>query len=205
MPHRRKATRSPHPYHHGDLRRAVLAGALAEIEEHGPAGISLRSIARRAGVSHAAPAHHFRDKAGVLTAVAAEGYEILASKTRAVHDTTGSLQAVGLAYVQFAFQYRAHFEVMFRPELYRDDDPEFVAARGVAGDVLIDAVKAAAGDEEDEELVMSAVVGAWSFVHGFATLWLNGNFYPEVSGDPVEVAAGSWSTLIDIIQRGDLQ
>ncbi len=65
-------------YHHGDLRRALLAAALEAIEESGPAALSLRDLARRAGVSHAAPAHHFGDKAGLLTALAAEGFDLLA-------------------------------------------------------------------------------------------------------------------------------
>ena len=202
MPHRRK--RSARPYHHGDLRRAVLAAALAEIEEHGPAAMSLRSIARRAEVSHAAPAHHFRDKAGVLTAIAAEGYLLLASMTRAALDKTGDFRAVGQAYIEFAFQYRAHFEVMFRPELYRDDDEDFLAARGVAGNVLLDAVLTVVGSD-DEDRLWSGVVGAWSFVHGFATLWLNGNFYPEVTGEPGVVAADAWQSLSDMLRAGDDQ
>ena len=198
---RQSSPRARRPYHHGDLRRAVLAAALAEIEESGPAAMSLRSIARRAGVSHAAPAHHFGDKTGVLTAIAAEGYRLLASMTREALDNSGDFRLVGAAYVRFAFDYRAHFEVMFRPELYRDDDEDFVAARGVAGNVLLEAVEIVTGD--DEERLWSGVVGAWSFVHGFATLWLNGNFYPEVTGDPIEVFAGAWQTLVEMVRATD--
>src|SRR6266536_5182875 len=70
-------------YHHGDLRRALLVAAVEVIEESGPAALSLRDLARRAGVSHAAPQHHFGDKAGLLTAVAAEGYRRLATALEA--------------------------------------------------------------------------------------------------------------------------
>ena len=66
------------PYHHGDLRRTMLAAAVSAITESGSAAVSLRELARRAGVSNAAPTHHFGDKAGLLTAVAAEGYDLLA-------------------------------------------------------------------------------------------------------------------------------
>ena len=115
---------TPQPYHHGDLRRAVLTAAVEAIDESGPAGISLRDLARRAGVSHAAPAHHFGDKAGLLTALAVEGYDMLADAVIAAHRRTGDLVETGVAYVRFAVDHRAHFEVMFRPDLYRADDPE---------------------------------------------------------------------------------
>src|SRR5437660_3352898 len=84
-------------YHHGNLRRAVLDGALAAIAEHGVAALSLREVARRAGVSHAAPAHHFGDKKGVLTAIAVEGLEGLTAATSAAG---GDLLEGGLAYIR---------------------------------------------------------------------------------------------------------
>src|SRR5215831_15253503 len=71
------------PYHHGDLRAALLQAAVGAIAEEGAAGMSLREVARRAGVSHTAAAYHFRDKRGLLTAVAADGYRMLADEMRA--------------------------------------------------------------------------------------------------------------------------
>jgi AcrR family transcriptional regulator len=115
------------PYHHGNLRWAVLAAAVEAITEVGPAGVSLRDLARRAGVSHAAPAHHFGDKAGLLTALAAEGYSLLADALEAAQHRTRDFLEVGVAYVRFAVEHRAHFEVMFRPDLYHPDD---LAVRG---------------------------------------------------------------------------
>src|SRR4051794_30389297 len=117
------------PYHHGRLRQAVLEAAIEEIEAVGPAAVSMREIARRADVSHAAPAHHFGDKAGIFTAIATEGYRLLTEATSAAAVGDGALVQGGLAYVQFAVTHRAHFEVMFRPDLYRPDDPDLVAAR----------------------------------------------------------------------------
>lgn len=99
-------------YHHGDLRRALLAAALEAIEEVGPTALSLRDLARRAGVSHAAPAHHFGDKAGLLTALAAQGFDLLA---QALVQAGDDLLEAGVAYVDFAVRHRAYFEVMFRP------------------------------------------------------------------------------------------
>ena len=76
------------PYHHGDLRRALLDAALAEIAEGGPGQVSLRELARPVGVSHAAPRHHFGDKRGLLTAVAVEGFELLAVELGAAWQST---------------------------------------------------------------------------------------------------------------------
>ena len=130
------ARKDARPYHHGDLPRVLLDAAVQAILEVGPAAVSLRDLARRTGVSHAAPAHHFGDKAGLLTAVAADGFRRLAATLREVYEATGSFLEVGVAYVGFAVNHRAHFEVMFRPELYRTDDPELVRARGAARALL---------------------------------------------------------------------
>src|ERR1700750_454713 len=105
------------PYHHGDLRPALLRAAVEVIGQSGPAAMSLREVARRAGVSHAAAAYHFGDKAGLLTAVAAEGYPMLTEDLRSARDTSSGLLEVGVAYVRFAVSHRPHFEVMYRPEL----------------------------------------------------------------------------------------
>ncbi|SNT34117.1 transcriptional regulator, TetR family [Actinomadura meyerae] len=174
-------------YHHGDLRRTVMAAAVAAIAESGPSGWSLRELARRAGVSHAAPAHHFGDKAGLLTAVAAEGYTLFAD---ALEAAGGDLHSAGLAYVRFAVEHRAHFEVMFSPGLYRADDPAVSAARDRAGRVLAASVRGAAGEggrgDADDR---TRGIAAWSIVHGFAHLWLSGALPPEIGDDPVAAAA----------------
>lgn len=171
-------------YHHGDLRRVLLAAAAVAIEESGPAALSLRDLARRAGVSHAAPAHHFGDKPGLLTALAVEGFDLLAAALQ----TGDSLLEMGVAYVDFAVRRRAHFEVMYRPDLYRVDAPEVVAARGRSRAVLRSAVAdlppgpGAAGGAAGDALA------AWSIVHGFATLWNAGALPDEAGDDPREAA-----------------
>jgi AcrR family transcriptional regulator len=169
-------------YHHGDLRRVLLEAAVEAIDEAGPAALSLRDLARRAGVSHAAPAHHFGDKAGLLTAVAADGFRRLAATLGDAYRATGSFLEVGVAYARFAVAHRAHFEVMFRPELYRADDPELVQARDAARSLLYPpAAEAADGSGGDD---LRAAVAAWSLVHGLVTLWLNGNLPPQLGDDP---------------------
>src|SRR5689334_3926996 len=93
-------------YHHGDLRRALIDGALEAIAENGVAALSLRDVARRAGVSHAAPAHHFGDKQGLLTAIAIEGFEGLYEVTMAA---AGDHVAGGLAWIAWALDHPAHY------------------------------------------------------------------------------------------------
>jgi AcrR family transcriptional regulator len=165
-------------YHHGNLRRVMLDAALHAIDESGPTGWSLRELARRAGVSHTAPAHHFGDKTGLLTAVAAEGFELFADALAAAGD---DFLDVGVAYVRFAVGHPAHFRVMFRPELYRSDDPAVVPARARAGEVL-----AAGGSELSSDPVQARTlaVAAWSMAHGFAGLHLGGALADGADIDP---------------------
>jgi AcrR family transcriptional regulator len=175
------------PYHHGDLPRALIDAAVQAIAEVGPAAVSMRDLARRAGVSHAAPAHHFGDKAGLLTAVAADGFRRLAATLGEAYEATGSFLEVGVAYVGFAVTHRAHFEVMFRPELYRTDDPELVQARDAARALLYPPAAEAANSPNGRDDGVRAAVAAWSLVHGLATLWLNHNLPPQLGDDPEQI------------------
>jgi AcrR family transcriptional regulator len=170
------------PYHHGDLRRAILDAAIESISANGSAGLSLRELSRRAGVSHAAPIHHFGDKAGVLTALAAEGYDHLADALAAAGD---EFIDAGVAYVRFAVTHKAHFEVMFRPDTYHADDPAVVAARDRARQALTSGVHAKTAQTGHEARLTG--IAAWSLVHGFATLWLTGAL-PDDLGDLDTVA-----------------
>ncbi|MGQ4714246.1 TetR/AcrR family transcriptional regulator [Streptomyces anulatus] len=178
-------------YHHGDLRRAILDAALDVIATNGPGALSLRDLARRAGVSHAAPAHHFKDRTGLLTAVAAEGYALFADALAGAPD----LRERGVAYVRFAATHPAHFQVMFQPDLHRTDDPDLLAARARATEALRAGVAdlAPAGRGEDDRL---AGVAAWSLAHGFATLLLSGNLADAMEGRDPEEAFRSLAALI---------
>ncbi|MCT6777206.1 TetR/AcrR family transcriptional regulator [Streptomyces sp. CS7] len=177
-------------YHHGDLRRAILTAALDVIATEGPAALSLRDLARRAGVSHAAPAHHFKDRTGLLTAVAAEGYALFADALAGAPD----LRERGVAYVRFAATHPAHFQVMFQPDLHRADDPDLLAARGRATEALRSGVAGLppGGRGEDDRLTG---VAAWSLAHGFATLLLTGNLADAMEGRDPEEAFRSLAAL----------
>ena len=187
-------TTTARPYHHGNLRAALLEAALEELAAAGPSALSLREVARRAGVSHAAPRHHFRDKRGLLTAVAADGYRRLADATDEALRAGTSLDDVGLAYVRVALGSPGHFAVMFRPELLDAEDPELVHERDRAASVLLAAVTADLPDA-DADRAMVAAVAAWSMTHGFATLWSTGNLHFIGEDDPERLATAAFAAL----------
>jgi AcrR family transcriptional regulator len=154
-------------YHHGNLRAALLEAAAAELTETGPAATSLRKVAARAGVTHPAVIHHFGDKRGLLTAVAAEGNRRLAAAIGAAPTFIDQ----GAAYLRFAHENRAYFEVMFRPELLHGDDAELRGAQEAAERQLRAGAARASRHQGDPDLPLAG----WALVHGLATLWLNGN------------------------------
>jgi AcrR family transcriptional regulator len=165
------------PYHHGDLRPTLVATAVSVISDEGLGAATLRGVARRAGVSHAAATYHFGDKAGLLTAVAAEGYRLLAAELGRAWRESASALEVGVAYVRFALDRRPYFTVMFQPDLLHTDDAELVAAKAVTSGILY-------GGAHPTPERLAAGAAAWSIVHGLATLWLAGNLPPALGHDP---------------------
>lgn len=174
----------------GDLRRALLDAAAAAIAEHGIDAVSLRDVARRAGVSHAAPAHHFGDKSGLHTALATEGFHLLAdalavptAPDASPLDPVATFVELGCAYVEFASRHPGHFELMFRPALYDPTDPDFLEAADRAHGALVDGVAAAAaagwgrGADPDDLAAL-----AWGYVHGLGALRMQGalaRYHPD--------------------------
>lgn len=192
------------PYHHRRLRQAVIESALDEIRDVGPARLSMREIARRAGVSHAAPAHHFGDKRGIFTAIATEGFILLRTHNEPLLGEPNALLNAGIGYIGFAVTHPAHFEVMFRPDLYDMDDRELVAARTTAFDVLYRAVELALGKDQIDRLPGTSMA-AWALVHGFAALWLSGNFPSDLTADPDDFATLVTSGIVDVGRITEVQ
>ena len=166
-------------YHHGDLKAAILAKAAGLVAERGADGISLRELAREAGVSHAAPAHHFTDRRGLFTALAAQGWRMLAD---ALADARPDFIAAALAYVRFALDHPGHYAVMFDRSLVNPDDPDLVAAENAAGIELAQGV-GTLKDQRAKADPDNAALAAWSLVHGFAMLRLNGAI--DTDDDPM--------------------
>jgi len=166
-------------YHHGDLKAAILAQAAVLVAERGADGVSLRELARAAGVSHAAPAHHFTDRRGLFTALATEGFQLLATALTAARP---DFVDAALAYVRFALDHPGHYAVMFDKSLHDDTDPGLVAAQDAAGLELRRGV-GTLSDPRAQADPEAAALAAWSLVHGFATLWLNGAVTTPATGD----------------------
>lgn len=172
--------RTPGPvdgYHHGALREALVEAAEALLREQGLEAFTLRECARRAGVSHAAPAHHFGDARGLLSACAAQGLERMADSMQAYATrvpeggAAARLRAVGQAYIDFALANRALFQLMFRRDRLNPDDDALRAAGLRTGNALreaIDALLAERGLPADER--GQRILLAWSIVHGYTTL-----------------------------------
>ena len=192
------------PYHHGNLPQALLDAVAATIREKGVAAVGLREAARRAGVSHGAPAHHFRDKRGLLTRYAIRGYELLVAEfVRALEGATADdplapLRRLGLAYVGFAVNHREYFEVMYRHELLDTSDPDFRAARDRSGLFLMDAVaRAQAAGWAPGAHPVAAALAAWSLVHGLAMLWVSETLADRLAdADVMAVARQTISVLL---------
>lgn len=174
-----------------DLRRAVLDASLALIERDGLASLSMREVARRAGVSHQAPYHHFGDREGILAAISAEGFELLRESTLLAiegrADPVEKLSAIGRAYVNFAINHPAHFKLMFRSEFVTDDRHEILARNEeTAFAVLVSVMQqVAAPDINDRTLSLMA----WALAHGLATLLIEGKFKHQVGDDAAARAA----------------
>ncbi len=164
------------PYHHGDLRAALLSAAEAELAEAGVEGFSMRSVARRAGVSHAAPKHHFGDAGGLLTALAAEGFRRFlatqqAREAMAAADPRSQLLAAGLGYIDFAQARPALFRLMFGSLKPDFAVPDLNDAGGAAYGHLVQQVQAVGGGAAD-------VAAVWGTVHGLADLMMSGRLLP---------------------------
>ena len=169
-------------YHHGALRAALIDAAESVLAERGVEGFSLREVARRSGVSPAAPAHHFGDAAGLLTAVATSAFDNLTAalkegNARGGDDPLARLREQGVGYVTFAINHPGRFGLMFRAGLQKDEALQ-VSGRA-AFDTLEQAVRDLFNVPATKPLAprqWNALLAVWSVVHGFAHLALAGQF-----------------------------
>lgn len=171
------------PYHHGDLRRALVAAARALLEESGPEALSLRDVARRVGVSHNAPYRHFPTKQALLAAVAAEGFAALSARMAAAPAAPGLGAPPGLAagfrcYLGFAREQPGLFRLMFDGAVETSADPSLRAESDQAYDGLRRAVHRIAPGAD-----RTAVVAAWAQLHGLTLIVLSGQLAEDLVRD----------------------
>ncbi|MYW79752.1 transcriptional regulator, TetR family [Streptomyces sp. LaPpAH-199] len=174
----------PNTYHHGDLRAACLRAARELLEEDGSAALSLRAVARRAGVSATAPYRHYSDREALVSAVAAEGYRELTEHLARAHpapSTPDELAAVAVAYVRFALEHPALFRAMFAEPCDPTSEERVAATEAISA--YVRTIVGAAFPGVDAEALSTTV---WALVHGLAFLHLDGKLD---SSSPETVAA----------------
>lgn len=190
------------PYHHGDLRSSLLGAAETILDRDGIGGLTLRAAAREAGVSHAAPSHHFGDLSGLLSALAASGFvrfreELLAECAVAGSGRVARVAALGRGYVGFARRHPGLFQLMFRSERLDWSSPGLQAAGEAAFGLLTqDEGGAVPGDAAEGFELLVVAMARWSVVHGLATLLLDGRL-EKVTAAGVEVDAA----IAEVIER----
>jgi AcrR family transcriptional regulator len=184
-------------YHHGHLRAACVEAGVQLVEAEGPDAVTIRGVARIAGVSHTAPLHHFRDRQELLDAVADRGFDLLVERldSSLAPDATPteSLRAYGRAYVDHAVAHRGLFTLMFRPTGEIQGEASYRR--------LIDlcAAAQAAGELPGDDSFRLALV-LWSSVHGLAALYATSNLGSgHVAGQPTDPAVGTDAVLDDLL------
>jgi AcrR family transcriptional regulator len=172
-------------YHHGDLRAALIAAAGLEIERIGYENLSLRELAASLGVSRAAPYRHFADRRALLTALAAEGFDRLASIYRNATGKTPEthLTASGRAYLAFAAERPQLFRLMFASDLFSalPLDPKLTCAATTCYEIF-ESLVAATLDEPDDRVIKATTIALMSSTYGFALLRMGDRIRPFMYG-----------------------
>lgn len=197
---------APHPYHHGSLPDALLAAAEAVLRRDGLRGLTLRAIAREAGVSHTAPQHHFGDTAGVLSELAASGHRRLAhamaKRAAAAGGGAERQRAIAHGYIDFAVENPDLFRLMSRNELLDTSRPSLIEARRMSAGGLAGVFDNASSERPAEGTSafgkMDAaravkMASAWGRVHGLASLLVD----QRLNG--LAAAAGTFATPRELV------
>ncbi|MBI5550542.1 MAG: TetR/AcrR family transcriptional regulator [Desulfobacterales bacterium] len=179
----------PETYHHGNLSAALIEAALALIMEKGAGALTIREVASRAGVSHAAPYRHFADKSALMAELARQGFDLMVAQMRRrmaafPKDPLMRLKYCGIGYIEFALAHPAHYRVMFGPWQDQKSTPEALKVSSSASfQTLVDAITAcqAKGTVHGGD-PMAKALSAWSMVHGFAMLVIDGLVHERAFG-----------------------
>lgn len=191
-------------YHHGDLKRELVGAARGLLEEVGPDKLSLRGVARAAGVSQAAPYHHFEDKDGLLAALATQGFAELsaemAARSKGAATPGGHMGGLGAGYIIFAHRNPALFRLMHGPRFVakdKYDDLLVTAARSY--DMLRDGVAGCLGPKADDAAIDTKCLAAWSLVHGASMLIVDGRVDAGHTEDEIISFANSMTQQLPLV------
>lgn len=176
-------------YHHGDLRATLLRAALQLLDEQGPDGVLIREVARRAGVSHAAPANHFPDRRSLLTALATEQFDVLEKQVETVLQASEKKVADRIrrfadGVMDFGLTWPNRYRLLWRRDLLDLDDLKLNAVMDrIYNHLITELSRAENADSHDPH---TAAIALWSLVHGYLSMRLDGMFEPRkdaVSGE----------------------
>jgi AcrR family transcriptional regulator len=196
------------PYHHGNLRAALVEAATGLIEERGPGGFTLREVTRRARVSQAAPYRHFRDRDDLLAAVVEQGFlglsKVMSEVAASTHSPAERFRRCGAAYVTYALERTAHFQVMFRMEPDPEKHPAARAAADAAFGQLVGVVAACqeSGVLPGRNARVVALI-AWSLVHGIAHLAIGKQFQFKTRAEVLRFAGVATDALLEGLRVGN--
>tara|TARA_R110001599_G_scaffold351965_1_gene585326 strand:+ start:14616 stop:15209 length:594 start_codon:yes stop_codon:yes gene_type:complete len=189
------------PFHHGDLKRVLFDVALALLDEHGAGGVTIRAVAKAAGVSHGAPVNHYKDRRALLTALAKAQFDALLTgidtRLAELNDDPGpGIEIFASAMMDFGFRYPHRYRLLWRADLIDHADPELLSVMDKIYDRLCaEFSQAVPGRKFDKD---TYAVALWSMVHGYVDMRLSGMFEPlndSISGAPRGEA------IIDMFKR----
>lgn len=185
-------------YHHGDLKRAMIQGALELMREGGVGALTLRAAARRAGVSPAAPYRHFADKSALLAAVAEQGFHMLKDDMAKLvkeqpKDPVAAFRSAAIAYVRFAVDNPAHFRVMFGPEVADHSSHPNLAVAALESMAQLNQLVARCQEVKGmrEGPTTEIALTSWSLMHGVASLSVAGQL-PKKQAEILAERFGYW-------------
>ncbi|CAA0114210.1 HTH-type transcriptional regulator BetI [Halioglobus japonicus] len=178
------------PFHHGDLKRVLFDVALARLDEHGAGGVTIRAVAKAAGVSHGAPVNHYKDRRALLTAIAKAQFDALLTEIDSRLEELGEdceprIEIVASAMMDFGFRYPHRYRLLWSADLIDHTDAELLSVMDRIYDRLCtEFSKAVPGRKFDKD---TYAVALWSMVHGYVDMRLSGMFEPlndSISGAP---------------------
>ncbi|MGJ8562296.1 MAG: TetR/AcrR family transcriptional regulator [Alphaproteobacteria bacterium] len=175
-------------FHHGDLKRTLSDVALSLLDQYGVAGVTIRAIARAAGVSHSAPVNHYKDRRALLTAIAEQQFKIISddierSLSRTSNDADQRIEAIAHSLMDYGFQYPNRYQLLWRSDLIDHEDKDLLSIMDAVYDQLCAAIELTAPNVKFDKHTIA--VALWSMVHGYVDMRLSGMFVPmndEISG-----------------------